>query len=160
MLSSVWRSYIQPMLKRPANLQVAALCYRAAPTGLEVLMITSRETRRWILPKGWPMAGRRSGGAAAQEAWEEAGVIAAPRPPRLIGRYRYDKIADGGLPMPTDVDVFAIEVARLADDFPEAHQRERRWMAPAAAAQLVAEPDLAQLLRALPVLPCAAPGAA
>ncbi len=145
------------MLRRPAGFQVAALCHRIGPGGVEVLLITSRETRRWILPKGWPMSGTDAGGTALQEAWEEAGVKPRGGRPVKIGAYRYDKVLDGGLPSPTDVDVYAIAVDKLYDSYPEAGQRTRRWMPPDEAAGLVAEPQLAALLRALPDLPDGAP---
>ncbi|KAA8606685.1 NUDIX hydrolase [Salipiger aestuarii] len=157
MLFRLWKSYVAPMLRRPAGFQVAALCHRHGPGGIEVLMITSRETQRWILPKGWPMYGTDGGGTALQEAWEEAGVKPRGGKPLKICSYRYDKVLDGGLPLPTDVDVYAIAVEKLYDSFPEAGQRTRRWMSPEAAAAIVAEPQLAALLRALPDLPDGAP---
>ena len=120
MLRSIWKSYIAPILKRPPRFQVAALCYRHGEAGLEILLITSRETKRWVLPKGWPMQGTDAGGTALEEAWEEAGVKPRGAAPRRIGRYRYDKVLDGGLPMATDVDVYAIEVEKLYDQFPNA----------------------------------------
>ena len=54
--------------------QVAALPVKGKPGKYRVLLVTSRETRRWIIPKGWPMKGRKDHEAAAQEALEEAGV--------------------------------------------------------------------------------------
>ena len=68
------------------------------------------------------------------------------RAPRRVGRYSYRKRLKGGLPVPTDVDVFAIEIAKLYDSYPEAGQRERRWVTPAEASQMVDEPDLKALL--------------
>lgn len=153
MLRSVWKSYIAPILKRPPRFQVAALCYRHGEAGPEILLITSRETKRWVLPKGWPMQGTDAGGTALEEAWEEAGVKPRGAAPRRIGRYRYDKVLDGGLPMATDVDVYAIEVEKLYDQFPEVDERERRWMSPDDAADAVLEDDLKALLRDLPDLP-------
>lgn len=133
--------------RRP-RMQVAALCLDPA-TG-RVLMITSRGTGRWIIPKGWPMSGRSMAEAALQEAWEEAGVRPQPDAPMLeLGRYHYDKMQDSGFGIPVEVRVFLIRVAALADSFPEAGGRERRWVAPAEAATMVAEPELAALLRGL-----------
>nr|WP_274705713.1 NUDIX hydrolase [Salipiger pentaromativorans] len=147
------------MLKRPPRFQVAALCHRPGETGPEVLLITSRTTRRWILPKGWPIYGTDAGGTALQEAWEEAGVKPRGGRPVRIGRYRYDKVLTGGLPVETDVDVYAIEVEKLYESFPEAGERQRRWMTPEDAAELVDEEQLRTLLRALPDLPQTAPKA-
>jgi 8-oxo-dGTP pyrophosphatase MutT (NUDIX family) len=153
MISTVFKSYIAPMLRRPPRFQIAALCHRKGQDGPEVLLITSRDTHRWILPKGWPMYDTDAGGAAVQEAWEEAGVeIREGDRSRRIGRYRYDKVLEGGLPVATDVDVYAVEVRRLHDSYPEVGQRERRWVSPLAAAEMVDEDELKDLLRNLPDL--------
>lgn len=130
--------------RQPA-MQVAALC--VDPTTRKVLMITSRGTGRWIIPKGWPMAGLSLAEAALQEAWEEAGVIASPG--QEIGRYHYEKMQDHGFGIPVEVHVFLTEVESLGDDFPEAGRRERSWVTPAEAATMVAEPELAAILRNL-----------
>lgn len=130
--------------RQPA-LQVAALCLDAA-TG-RVLLITSRGTGRWIIPRGWPMPGRSLAEAALEEAWEEAGVRA--RPGTEIGQYHYDKMQDRGFGIPVVVHVFLTVVDALADDFPEQGSRERHWVDPARAATMVAEPELAAILRGL-----------
>lgn len=130
--------------RRPPVLQVAALCLDPA-TG-RVLLITSRGTGRWIIPKGWPMTGRSAAGAALREAWEEAGVEGEAEP-EPVGFYGYDKRQGRGLSVPIRVQVHLIRVDRLADDFPEAGQRKRAWFSPAEAAGLVGETGLASLLR-------------
>lgn len=141
---------------RQPTLQVGVVC--VDPATRQVLMITSRGTGRWIIPKGWPMPGRTLAEAALQEAWEEAGVQAGS--PEPLGSYRYDKTQDRGFAIPVEVQVFLAPVTALADDWPEAATRTRRWFAPAEAAALVAEPDLARLLRTvghrLPAAPAAA----
>lgn len=152
MLSRLWNNYIAPLLGRPAHVQLAALCYRQGSHGPEILLITSRSTKRWIIPKGWPMVGTDGAGTALQEAWEEAGVKPGGGSPFHVGRYRYRKIVDGGLPVITDVDVYAVEVEKLLDNFPEMHQRERRWMDPATAAQAVDEMELKEILTDFPKL--------
>lgn len=141
---------ILPMLRRPRRFQVAALCWRRTPGGVEILLVTSRDSGRWVLPKGWPMRGLSAPGTALEEAWEEAGVLPATDPPRRIGRYRYDKRLKDGLPVDTEVDVYAVPVADLADTFPETDRRTRRWMAPDEAARAVDEPSLKSLLKTLP----------
>ncbi|WP_020040585.1 NUDIX hydrolase [Salipiger mucosus] len=146
MLNAIWSEFIQPIMRRPSRYQVAALCFRRDGERLEILLITSLETRRWILPKGWPKTGFDAGGVALEEAWEEAGVKPRGGKPRLIGRYRYDKRLRGGIPLPTDVDVFAIETEKLYDTYPEVGRRERRWMSPQDAAEAVDEPELKDLL--------------
>lgn len=130
---------------RPPLLQVGAVCLDPA-TG-RVLLITSRGTGRWIIPKGWPMPGRSLAEAALQEAWEEAGVQAEAGDD--LGRYHYDKDQDRGFAVPVEVRAFLVPVRALAEDWPERGQRTRRWFTPREAAALVAEPELAVLLRKL-----------
>ena len=127
--------------------QVGALPWRRRDGILEVLLVTSRETKRWVSPKGWPMPYRSDPEAAATEAWEEAGVkgLIAPVP---VGGYSYVKRMKDGSDRPCRVKVYALEVTAQRDDWPEAGQRDRRWFIPADAADLVAEPELASLLRA------------
>lgn len=139
---------IGPMLRRPPQLQVAALCTRDGADGLEVLLVTSRGTGRWILPKGWPMARHSLAETAAIEAWEEAGVRGDVEESPL-GDYEAQKDTDGGLPVPCRVAVFRLHVASVADAFPEAAMRNRRWFRPAEAATLVREPELRKILSRL-----------
>jgi 8-oxo-dGTP pyrophosphatase MutT (NUDIX family) len=142
------RSLIEPVFRRPEFIQVAALCMRDSKNGPEVLMVTSRRTGRWVLPKGWPMKGRTLAGAAQQEAWEEAGVVGRVQETPL-GFYTYAKRLDTGLPLACRVEVFRLDVADLLRDWPERKLRKRRWMRPEEAAAAVDEPDLATLLRSL-----------
>ena len=136
-------------LHPPPRVQVAALCLRAAPGGgAEVLLITSRGTGRWVLPKGWPMADRSLPEAAAQEAWEEAGVRGTVAEDRL-GSYAAEKLMADGLSLPCRVQVYPLRVRDIADAFPEAGQRIRRWVRPADAAGMVREPELRSLLAGL-----------
>lgn len=134
--------------RRPPEMQVAALC-RDETTG-HVLLITSRGTGRWIVPKGWPMAGKTLAQAASQEAWEEAGVRGQVEECH-IGTYLYDKVQDQGFAIPVEVRVYPLTVEKLAKDFPEADQRKREWFPPAEAAELVDETGLKTLLRSLSV---------
>lgn len=130
--------------RRPPVLQVAALCMDPG-TG-RLLLITSRGTKRWIIPKGWPMTGRSAAGAALREAWEEAGVCGrAQESP--VGQYAYNKKQGRGLSIPINVQVYLIRVTGLDDDYPEAGERERKWFTPAEAADLVDETELKALLR-------------
>jgi 8-oxo-dGTP pyrophosphatase MutT (NUDIX family) len=127
--------------------QLAALPWRRLPDGqVRVLLITSRETRRWVIPKGWPMPDRTPAAAAAQEAYEEAGVVgvSADRP---IGAYAYDKRLRGGALQSVEVSVFPLEVLVEQLAFPEHGQREKLWTSPAEAAERVDEPGLKALIR-------------
>lgn len=128
------------------RVQYGALCYRIDDGKVQVLLITSRRTGRWILPKGWPMADRDGAGTARQEAWEEAGVVGACSR-KNIGLYFYDKVMEEGDDIPCVVEVYPIRVRRLAGSFPERSQRRRKWFSPKKAANLVWEPELKQLLR-------------
>lgn len=144
---SAWNGYVQPMLQRPKRLQVAALCYRGRGDDLQVLMVTSRGTGRWIIPKGWPMTGKTSAEAALQEAWEEAGVGTGRCSGRIMGSYTYEKRKKDGWGMMVDTLVYAVAVDTLSDSYPESTQRKRQWMAPALAATLVDEPELQRILQ-------------
>lgn len=144
-LSRIWSELVSPFFRRPRRHQVAALCYRDGASGHEVLLITSRGSGRWVIPKGGPMRGRSSAEAALQEAWEEAGVQGRASETTL-GAYVYDKLRDSGLPVPVEVLVYPVAVEALADDFPEVGQRERRWVSPTEAARLVDEPGLRRIL--------------
>lgn len=128
--------------------QVAAVPLRRDDAGeLEVLLVTSRETRRWIIPKGWPMRGKADWLAAATEAYEEAGVLGRVAPVPL-GTYSYFKRRSKGFRL-VDVTVYALEVTACETKFPERNQREARWSRPAEAAELVQEPELKTLLTEL-----------
>ncbi len=127
------------------RMQYGALCWRTATEGLEVLLITSRDTGRWIIPKGWPMPGLSPEAAAAQEAWEEAGVAGTVNPV-CLGRYGYQKILAVSAQVPCAVAVYGLQVTDLADDFPEVAERRRQWFASDAAALMVNEPDLGGLI--------------
>lgn len=145
-LKKAWAEMVQPLLKRPPELQVAALCYRESDTGKEVLLITSRGTGRWIVPKGWPMEGMTAEEAAVREAWEEAGVLECDIEESPAGAFGYDKHLDEGYDAPVEAQVFLLRVAKLADSYPEAHERDRKWVSPSDAANMVQEPGLKALL--------------
>ncbi|WP_353055669.1 NUDIX hydrolase [Epibacterium ulvae] len=149
MFSNIWEEYLRPMLLRPKRLQVAALCYRHVGDTTEVLMITSRGTGRWIIPKGWPMDGKTCAQAALQEAWEEAGVVKAEADENPIGSFDYHKLRATGIEEPVTALIYAAKVQELSNDYPEVHQRKRQWMPADEAATLVHEPALQKLLRGL-----------
>ena len=149
-LADFWTGVRDALLRRPTSRQVAALCWRRRAGETEVLLITSRGSGRWILPKGWPVPGQSDARSALTEAWEEAGVRTAAAVGAPLGRYVYFKNPGGrGKRQPTVIEatVFPIEVDRLADKYPEAGQRRRMWVPPDQAAVLVDEPELQALLR-------------
>ena len=110
-------------------------------------MITSRETRRWVIPKGNPIRGLPPHLAAAQEAFEEAGISGIPCPSAL-GSYRYWKRRDDGRFKDASVEVFPLAVTLEADEWPERTQRERRWFSLSDAAAAVEEAELTRLIAA------------
>lgn len=126
--------------------QFAALPYRDRH-GLEILLLTSRETRRWVIPKGWPMKGLPPHGAAACEAIEEAGVVGRVSK-KPIGRFEYIKRLTNGAPLHCSVDVFPLKVAKQLTHWPEQKERTARWFAPDEASELVDEPGLRALILA------------
>jgi 8-oxo-dGTP pyrophosphatase MutT (NUDIX family) len=128
-----------------ARIQYGALCWQMGEHDVEVLLITSRDTGRWIIPKGWPMPGLAPEASAEQEAWEEAGVQGEINPLSL-GRYGYQKGLSVSTTVPCAVGVYGLKVARLADSFPEVNERHRKWFTVSEAAKLVEEPDLAQII--------------
>jgi predicted phosphate transport protein (TIGR00153 family) len=113
---------------------------------VRILLVTSRESRRWVIPKGNAPAGISPHGAAALEAEEEAGVSGAACPTPL-GSYRYRKRRKNGASLMVDVDVFPLAVTRELDSWKEQAQRERRWFSLAEAADAVEESDLRELIR-------------
>lgn len=126
--------------------QVAALPYRIDARGrADVMLITSRETRRWVLPKGNLIEGLDWHQAAAQEAFEEAGVTGIPCP-TSIGEYRYDKRRKDGSVRNISVAVFPLAFTAQAEEWPEQDERETRWFGLTEAARAIDEPDLARLI--------------
>ena len=133
---------------RSKSRQVAALPWRIDDRhGLQVLMITSRETRRWVIPKGGRMAGKTDAEAAAVEAVEEAGVVGRVDD-QPIGKFRYLKRLGPISGRMCVVSVYPLRVTVQLGDWLERGQRDRQWMSREAAARAVHEPDLAALLLA------------
>ena len=112
----------------------------------EILLITSRGTGRWVIPKGNPLNGMERHASAAVEAEEEAGVVGAVCP-TPIGSFQYRKRRPNGAAIMYDVEVFPLAVTRELDEWKEMDERERRWFPFDAAAASVDEPDLQALIR-------------
>jgi 8-oxo-dGTP pyrophosphatase MutT (NUDIX family) len=132
--------------KSDVRTQYAALCYRIRKDAVQVLLVTSRDSGRWVVPKGWPMKGRSAAEAAEVEAWEEAGVTGKMQD-RCLGVYSYLKGMDDAHSLPVVVAVYPLLVESAADDFPEAGQRRRKWFDAKKASGRVVEPELRRILR-------------
>ncbi|MER9263878.1 NUDIX hydrolase [Mesorhizobium sp. M0410] len=126
--------------------QVAAIPFRLNEHGdVEVMLVTSRTTRRFIVPKGWPMKGKSGRKAATIEAQEEAGVLGKTLK-QPAGTYCYWKRLANRF-VRVDVVVYLLEVTEELADWEESKRRQRAWLAPADAAVLIDEPDLSTLVR-------------
>ncbi|MBW3098818.1 NUDIX hydrolase [Pseudohoeflea coraliihabitans] len=132
--------------RRAAGRQAAALVWRRNGNGAEILLITSRNAGRWILPKGWVEDGEDGAMAAAREAREEAGVIASESGP-LIGSFPYHKVRPGRRDVRCMVDVYLLVLREEKESWPEMHMRETRWARLDEALSQIDEPALVALLR-------------
>ncbi|GAA3065144.1 NUDIX hydrolase [Rhizobium viscosum] len=132
--------------------QFAALCLRTAASGERLaLLITSRETKRWVIPKGWPIKGLLPHEVAEREAWEEAGVKGKAAE-QSFGTYTYLKKLDDGTEIPAFVEVHVLEVRCTKNKFPERHERTVAWVTLVEAVGMVSEPELQGLFRKLAAL--------
>lgn len=141
-LDTVWHAFLAPMMQRPKRLQVAALCHEGTGKTRRYLLVTSRGTGRWVIPKGWTIRGLNCSQTAMQEAWEEAGVEDGDVGPDPIGRYTYHKREGSGLDIPVETLVYSVAVRKMSESFPEAHERKLVWVMPEDAADMVEEPEL------------------
>ena len=126
--------------------QFGALPYREdSEKGLQFLLVTSRDTGRWVIPKGNPMPRLQGHETAASEAYEEAGVEGAISE-LPVGRFTYEKGRRSGDSVEAEVLVYALRVTRHHYDWPERRQRTVRWFSRSRAALAVDEPELKALI--------------
>ena len=131
------------------RVQYAALPYRlSGRSRTEVMLVTSRETQRWIIPKGWPQKGKPPHDSAAREAFEEGGVVGAVGK-RAVGSFPYQKRLKNGDVTVCEVHVFPMRVRRQSKQWPEKEQREVKWVSAKEAAETVKEPMLSEIIRRL-----------
>jgi 8-oxo-dGTP pyrophosphatase MutT (NUDIX family) len=131
------------------RIQFAALPYRRTDgSHTEVMLVTSRDTQRWVIPKGWPQRGKGPCDSAAREAFEEVGVVGAVGR-RSVGTYRYDKRLKNGDVVVCEVHVYPLKVTRQSKRWPEKAQREFKWLPLEQAAEVVQEPKLGEIIRHL-----------
>jgi 8-oxo-dGTP pyrophosphatase MutT (NUDIX family) len=138
-----------PTKKTPSRrVQYAALPWRRNKSATEVMLVTSRGTGRWIIPKGWPMKRKAPHAAAAREALEEAGVVGQiGKEP--IGSFSHRKLLKQGHAVVCEVHVFPLEVTRQRKSWPEKGKRNVQWLSPADAVRLVQDPALGAIIRRL-----------
>lgn len=118
----------------------------AADGQFEVLLVTSRRSRRWIIPKGWPIKGLRPALCAAREAFEEAGVIGRIEETE-VGRFSYLKLLEKTRrSVECEVTIFPLLVERQLESWPEATQRELRWVTTEEAISLASDAGLRTVL--------------
>jgi 8-oxo-dGTP pyrophosphatase MutT (NUDIX family) len=132
------------------RVQYGALPYRVR-TGSrrpQFMLITSRETQRWVIPKGWPKKGKSPQYSAAREAFEEAGVLGAVAT-RSVGSFSYEKRLKSGAVVVCHVRVFPLEVRRQRKQWPEKQERTVKWLSASQAADKVDEPKLGAIIRRL-----------
>lgn len=132
--------------KRDVRTQFGAICWRVKNDNVQVLMVTSRRRKRWIIPKGWPQDGATPVESALTEAWEEAGVVGKAKPV-CLGIFSYIKEVSDDQRLPCVVAVFPVKVEKLKPQWPEQGERRRKWMSLKEAAKVVDESELALILK-------------
>jgi len=131
------------------RVQYGALPYRVGNGSRpEFMLVTSRETQRWIIPKGWPKKGKSPRRSAAREAFEEAGVVGAIGK-RAVGSFSYEKRLRNGAMVTCEVRVFPLQVKRQDKAWPEKEERKIKWLSATKAAEKVKEPRLGEIIRRL-----------
>lgn len=127
--------------------QYGVLAYETGEDGEpRFLLITSRTTRRWIIPRGNPIRGLSPSQSAAQEAHEEAGLTGYVGSEEL-GSYPYLKHRRNGSSDPARVHVFPLSSPVQSRDWPERDERETRWFTRSEAVEAVEEEELKALIR-------------
>ncbi|MCK7612064.1 NUDIX hydrolase [Roseibium sediminicola] len=129
-------------------MQIAALCHRMRDGRAEVLLVTSKSTRRWILPKGWPILSHRAHRTAAIEAFEEAGVVGRVHKNPFASFSSY-KGGEAGLKIRTEILVFLVDVDSVAEEFPDSAERDSRWVSIEEAIKITNDSGLADVFRKL-----------
>lgn len=121
--------------------QAAALPFRYKNDALQIMLITSRKSRKWIIPKGLMEEGLAKYELAIKEAYEEAG-IAGRVTTQSLGIYQYEKW--GGI---CKVSVFSLQVDKILDRWPEDNFRDRKWFNPEEAINIVENSELKGIIK-------------
>lgn len=126
--------------------QVAALPWRlAAGGGLEFLLVTSRTSKHWLLPKGWPIPGKSGLESALQEAFEEAGIHGTG-PDRPLARYPFIKVLHDETELACTMSVYGVDKVTELTEWPEQAERERMWFTQAEAVSIAFDFNLSLFL--------------
>lgn len=125
--------------------QVAALPFTIIGGEINICLITSKETGRWIIPKGWPKPGIPNYEMAEKEAEQEAGLIGEIEK-KAIGSYTYKKKLHVFASVICKVKVYPLHVTRQLLSWPEKQQRITLWTKIADAASKVDDTELELLL--------------
>jgi 8-oxo-dGTP pyrophosphatase MutT (NUDIX family) len=132
------------------RVQYAALPYRRrADERTQVMLVTTRESGRWVIPKGWPKKRKKPSATAASEAREEAGVVGVIGRDS-IGSYSYKKRLKSGAIVACEVRVFPLKVKRQQKRWPERGERDIQWFSRTEAAKAVRHRALGDIIRSLP----------
>src|SRR6267154_3252594 len=132
------------------RVQYAALPYRrSGDSRTQVMLVTTRESGRWVIPKGWPQKRKSPRASAAREAREEAGVVGHIGKDS-IGSYSYKKRLKSGAVVACEVRVFPLKVKRQQKRWPERGERQIAWFSRAKAAKAVRDRALGNIIRNLP----------
>lgn len=129
--------------------QAAVLAYRVEESQLKVLLVTSRDTKRWIIPKGNIGRGLTALEAARKEAFEEAGLLGEFHSDVPLGFYMYFKRKDDGSSVPTSVEVYLFAASQELKKFPEKGERKLRWVSVDRALGKIEEPGVVPILKRL-----------
>jgi 8-oxo-dGTP pyrophosphatase MutT (NUDIX family) len=136
---------VSPTGSRVSNVQYGALPWRRTPEGLRVLLITTRSTHRWIVPKGWPIAGLAPHESAAREAFEEAGVLGKVGE-EMLGSFNHRKQVKTGEMIACRVHVYPLEVDEIRAEWIEKDDREIQWCSIEEALAQVSDPGLRRVI--------------
>ncbi len=141
-----WLQGLLVSMPKPARLQIAALCVRRGKNGTEILLVSTRDTGRMILPKGWPERNKPPFKTAAAEAYEEAGVV-GKADSRPLGIFKSFKGLNNGRKLKTRVLVFKVQFEKQLKKYPELGQRDCTWLPLDDAIKAVDEKSLKNFLR-------------
>lgn len=128
----------------PRVLQIGALPRRQAEGGVEIMLVSSRKAKQWIIPKGWPIPERSDSAVAAIRALEEAGLLGVVSC-RSVGRFYHQK-RTARVNSLIEVLVYPIRVLRQRNRWREKKRRVTHWFSPASAMEKVSNPELRKLI--------------